>query len=37
MEKLPFDGSQWKTTPYRPGQTHKLAKEPAQRLKEALA
>jgi hypothetical protein len=37
MEKLPFDVSQWKTTAYHPGQTHKLAKQLAQRLKEALA
>lgn len=37
LEKLPFDVSQWKTTLYHPGQTHKLAKELAQRLKEALA
>lgn len=37
MEKLPFDVFQWKTTKYNPGQTHKLAKELAQRLKDALA
>lgn len=37
IEKLPFDVSQWKTTPYHPGQTHKLAKDLAQRLKESLA
>ncbi|MGH9820857.1 MAG: hypothetical protein ACRD43_11865 [Pyrinomonadaceae bacterium] len=35
-DKLPFDVSQWKTTQYHPGQTHKLAKELAQRLKGAL-
>jgi hypothetical protein len=27
---------QWKTTKYNPGQIHKLRKELAQRLKEAL-
>jgi hypothetical protein len=37
MEKLPFDVLQWKTTKYNPGQTHKLGKELAQRLKDALA
>ena len=37
LEKLPFDVLQWKTTKYNPGQTHKLGKELAQRLKEALA
>ncbi len=37
MEKLPFDVSQWKTTSYHPGQTHKLAQELAHRLKQALA
>jgi hypothetical protein len=36
LEKLPFDVSQWKTTQYHPGQTHKLGRELAQRLKEAL-
>ena len=35
-EKLPFDVSHWKTTMYHPGQTHKLAKELAQRLKAVL-
>jgi hypothetical protein len=35
-EKLPFDVSHWKTTLYHPGQTHKLAKELAQRLKAVL-
>jgi hypothetical protein len=35
-EKLPFDVNQWKTTMYHPGQTHKLAKELAQRLKAVL-
>jgi hypothetical protein len=33
VEKLPFDVAQWKTTLYQPGQTHKLQKELAQRLK----
>jgi hypothetical protein len=37
LEKLPFDVLQWKTTKYNPGQTHKLGKELAQRLKDALA
>ena len=37
LEKLPFDLLQWKTTKYNPGQIHKLGKELAQRLKEALA
>ena len=37
MKKLPFDVSQWKTTGYHPGQTHKLARELARRLKDALA
>lgn len=37
VEKLPFDVAQWKTTFYQPGQTHKLAKELAQRLKAVLA
>lgn len=36
LEKLPFDVLQWKTTKYNPGQIHKLRKELAQRLKEAL-
>src|ERR687892_640884 len=36
VEKLPFDVAQWKTTLYHPGQTHKLAKELAQRLKAVL-
>ena len=36
VEKLPFDVAQWKTTFYQPGQTHKLAKELAQRLKAVL-
>ncbi len=36
IEKLPFDVLQWKTTKYNPGQTHKLGKELAQRLEEAL-
>jgi hypothetical protein len=36
VEKLPFDVAQWKTTFYHPGQTHKLAKELAQRLKAIL-
>jgi nucleoside 2-deoxyribosyltransferase len=36
VEKLPFDVAQWKTTFYHPGQTHKLAKELAQRLKAVL-
>jgi hypothetical protein len=36
LEKLPFDVSQWKTTQYHPGQTHKLGRELSQRLKEAL-
>ena len=36
MDKLPFDVLQWKTTKYNPGQTHKLGKELAQRLKKAL-
>ena len=36
LEKLPFDVLQWKTTKYNPGQIHKLGKELAQRLKEAL-
>jgi nucleoside 2-deoxyribosyltransferase len=35
-DKLPFDVSHWKTTLYHPGQTHKLAKELAQRLKSIL-
>jgi hypothetical protein len=35
-DKLPFDVAQWKTTQYHPGQTHKLAKELAHRLKAAL-
>jgi hypothetical protein len=35
-DKLPFDVAQWKTTQYHPGQTHKLAKELALRLKAAL-
>ena len=35
-DKLPFDVAQWKTTQYSAGQTHKLAKELAQRLKAAL-
>jgi hypothetical protein len=37
LDKLPFDVLQWKTTKYNPGQTHKLGKELAQRLKDALA
>ena len=37
LEKLPFDVLQWKTTKYNPGQTYKLGKELAQRLKDALA
>jgi hypothetical protein len=37
LEKLPFDVLQWKTTKYNPGQIHKLSKELAGRLKEALA
>ncbi len=37
LEKVPFDVHQWKTTKYHPGQTHKLGKELAQRLKEVLA
>ncbi|MGB7952292.1 MAG: hypothetical protein WCH75_31795, partial [Candidatus Binatia bacterium] len=37
LEKLPFDVLQWKTTKYSPGQTHKLGKELAQRLKDVLA
>jgi hypothetical protein len=37
LEKLPFDVLQWKTTKYNASQTHKLGKELAQRLKEALA
>ena len=36
LEKLPFDVANWKTTLYHPGQTHKLAKELAQRLKAVL-
>jgi hypothetical protein len=36
LEKLPFDVSQWKTTQYHPGQTHKLSLELARRLKEVL-
>ncbi len=36
LEKLPFDVLQWKTTKYNPGQIHKLRKELALRLKEAL-
>lgn len=36
LDKLPFDVLQWKTTKYNPGQIHKLRKELAQRLKEAL-
>jgi len=36
VEKLPFDVAQWKTTLYHPGQTHKLQKELAQRLKAIL-
>ncbi len=35
-DKLPFDVAQWKTTEYSAGQTHKLGKELAQRLKAAL-
>jgi len=35
-DKLPFDVAQWKTTQYNLGQTHKLSKELAQRLKAAL-
>ena len=35
-DKLPFDVAQWKTTQYSGGQTHKLGKELAQRLKAAL-
>jgi hypothetical protein len=35
-DKLPFDVAQWKTTQYSAGQTHKLGKELAQRLKAAL-
>jgi hypothetical protein len=37
LDKLPFDVLQWKTTRYNPGQTHKLGKELAQRLKDILA
>jgi hypothetical protein len=37
LEKLPFDVLQWKTTKYSPGQTYKLGKELARRLKEILA
>jgi hypothetical protein len=37
LEKLPFDVLQWKTTKYNTGQTYKLGKELAQRLKDALA
>jgi hypothetical protein len=33
MDKLPFDVAQWKTTPYQPGQTHKLRKDLTLRLK----
>jgi hypothetical protein len=33
LEKLPFDVAQWKTTPYEPGQTHKLRRDLTQRLK----
>ena len=36
VEKLPFDVAQWKTTLYQPGQTHKLQKELARRLKAIL-
>jgi hypothetical protein len=36
VEKLPFDVAQWKTTLYQPGQTHKLQRELAQRLKAIL-
>lgn len=36
VEKLPFDVAQWKTTRYRPGQTHKLTVELARRLKAML-
>jgi hypothetical protein len=37
LDKLPFDVLQWKTTKYNPGQIHKLGKELAHRLKQALA
>ncbi len=33
LDRLPFDVLQWKTTPYSPGQIHKLQKELAARLK----
>jgi hypothetical protein len=33
LEKIPFDVAQWKTTPYEPGQTHKLRRDLTQRLK----
>jgi hypothetical protein len=36
LEKLPFDVAQWKTTLYQPGQTHKLKRDLAQRLKAIL-
>jgi hypothetical protein len=36
VEKLPFDVAQWKTTLYQPGQTHKLQRELAHRLKAIL-
>ena len=36
MDKLPFDVAQWKTSEYRSGQTHKLGKDLAQRLKAIL-
>jgi hypothetical protein len=37
LEKMPFDVLQWKTTKYSPGQIHKLGKELARRLKDALS
>lgn len=36
VERLPFDVAQWKTTPYQPGQTHKLKTELTRRLKAIL-
>ncbi len=37
LDKLPFDVSQWKTTPYKIGQIHKLRQVLTRRLKEVLS
>ena len=36
LKELPFDVAQWKTSEYKPGQTHKLKNTLVKRLKEIM-